>query len=144
MNNHTFIRKHKIHFSECDPAGIVFFPQYFVLFNDLIETWIDELLPEGYHGLIGARRVGLPTVHLEVDFKAVSKMGEDVWLSLEVERVGHKSLTLAWKCVGMDGVVRMAAQQTMVTTELDTHRSIAIPDDLKAAIEGAVSAARIG
>lgn len=144
MNNHTFIRKHKIHFSECDPAGIVFFPQYFVLFNDLIETWIDELLPEGYHGLIGARRVGLPTVHLEVDFKAVSKMGEDVWLSLEVERVGHKSLTLAWKCVGMDSVVRMAAQQTMVTTELDTHRSIAIPDDLKAAIEGAVSAARIG
>ena len=144
MNNHTFIRKHKIHFSECDPAGIVFFPQYFVLFNDLIETWIDELLPEGYHGLIGARRVGLPTVHLEVDFKAVSKMGEDVWLSLEVERVGHKSLTLAWKCVGMDGVVRMAAQQTMVTTELDTHRSIAIPDDLKSAIEGAVSAARIG
>jgi 4-hydroxybenzoyl-CoA thioesterase len=144
MNNHTFSRKHKIHFSECDPAGIVFFPQYFVLFNDLIETWIDELLPEGYHGLLGVRRVGLPVVRLEVDFKSVSKMGDDVWLSLDVERIGNKSITLAWKCEGVDGVVRMAARQTIVTTSLDTHLSIAIPDDLKAAIEGAVSAARNG
>ena len=134
MNTHAFSRKHKIHFSECDPAGIVFFPQYFVLFNDLIEAWIDELLPEGYHGLIGARRVGMPTVHLDVDFKAVSKMGEDVRLTLDVERIGHKSLALARTCVGMDGEVRMAARQTVVTTSLDTHRSIAIPDDLRAAI----------
>jgi 4-hydroxybenzoyl-CoA thioesterase len=38
MTDHTFKCKHKIHFSECDPAGIVFYPQYFVLFNDLIES----------------------------------------------------------------------------------------------------------
>ncbi|HTR11420.1 MAG TPA: thioesterase family protein [Paraburkholderia sp.] len=141
MTDHTFRRKHKIHFSECDPAGIVFYPQYFVLFNDLIESWIDELLPQGYHGLIGAQRVGMPTVHLEVDFKAVSKMGDTVWLSLEVERIGQKSLTLAWACSGGDGAVRMAARQTIVTTSLDTHASIAIPDDLRAAIERSPMAA---
>lgn len=135
VDGHAFSRKHKIHFSECDPAGIVFFPQYFVLFNDLIEAWIDALLPDGYHGLIGARRIGMPTVHLDVDFKAVGKMGENVLLSLDIERIGHKSLALAWKCVGMDGVVRMAARQTIVTTSLDTHHSIAIPDDLRTAIE---------
>jgi 4-hydroxybenzoyl-CoA thioesterase len=131
---HTFSRNHKIHFSECDPAGIVFFPQYFVLLNDLMESWVDELLPEGFHGLIGERRIGMPTVHLDVDFKAVSKMGDEVRLSLDVERIGHKSLALAWTCAGMDGVVRMAAKQTIVTTSLDTHQSIAIPDDLRAAI----------
>jgi 4-hydroxybenzoyl-CoA thioesterase len=90
---------------------------------------------EGYHGVIGPRRVGLPTVHLDVDFKAVSKMGDEVWLSIDVERVGQKSFTLAWACTGVDGVVRMAARQTIVTTSLDTHQSIAIPDDLRAAIE---------
>ncbi|RQH02784.1 acyl-CoA thioesterase [Paraburkholderia dinghuensis] len=135
MDVHMFSRKHKVHFSECDPAGIVFFPQYFVLFNDMVEAWIDEILPEGFHGLIGARRIGIPTVHLDVDFNAVSKMGEHVWLSLDVERIGQKSLTLAWTCVGVDGVVRMAARQTMVMTSLDTHLSIAIPDDLRAAFE---------
>ncbi len=137
MPRPTFTRQHKIHFSECDPAGIVFYPQYFVLFNDLIESWIDTLLPDGYHGLIGARRTGMPTVRLEADFKAVSKMGEQVWLALDVERLGQKSLTLAWTCTGADGVVRMAVRQTIVTTSLDTHRAIAIPDDLRAAIERA-------
>lgn len=136
----TFSRRHKIHFSECDPAGIVFYPQYFVLFNDLIESWIDELMPEGYHGIIGVRRVGMPTVHLEVDFKAVSKMGDEVTLSIDVQRVGQASLTLVWACTGSDGVLRMSATQTIVTTSLDTHKAIAIPDDLREAI--VASAAR--
>jgi len=141
-NAPVFRRRHKIHFSECDPAGIVFYPQYFVLFNDLIESWIDALLPEeGYHGVIGARRVGMPTVHLEVDFKAVSKMGDEVWLSLDVERIGQASLTLAWACAGTDGVLRMSARQTIVTTSLDTHKAMPIPDDLRSAIEGAAKQA---
>ncbi|WP_322070039.1 acyl-CoA thioesterase [Paraburkholderia bannensis] len=138
--NPTFSRQHKIHFSECDPAGIVFYPQYFVLFNDLVEAWIDELMPEGYHGILGARRVGMPTVHLDVDFKAVSKMGDQVTLALYVQRVGQASLTLAWACTGSDGVLRMSATQTIVTTSLDTHKAIAIPDDLREAI--VASAAR--
>lgn len=139
---HTYTQRHKIRFSECDPAGIVFYPQYFIVFNDLIESWIDTLLPDGYHGLIGARRVGLPTVRVEADFKAVSRMGDDVELSLDVERIGEKSLTLAWACTGADGVVRMAARQTLVTTSLDTHRAIAMPDDLRAAIGRAAAAGR--
>ena len=138
----TFRRKHKIHFSECDPAGIVFYPQYFVLFNDLIESWIDELIPQGYYGVIGARRIGMPTVHLEVDFKAVSRMGDEVWLSLDVERIGNKSLALAWECRGVDGVVRMAARQTLVTTSLETHLAIPVPDDLRVAIERAAGTAQ--
>ncbi|MBB3257691.1 4-hydroxybenzoyl-CoA thioesterase [Paraburkholderia bannensis] len=138
----TFSRPHKIHFSECDPAGIVFYPQYFVLFNDLIESWIDTLMPEGYHGILGARRVGMPTVHLDVDFKAVSKMGDAVTLALYVQRVGQASLTLAWACTGADGVLRMSATQTIVTTSLDTHKAIAIPEDLREAI--VASAARAG
>jgi 4-hydroxybenzoyl-CoA thioesterase len=50
-----FARPHRIHFSECDPAGIVFYPQYFVLFNDLVEAWVDSLIPGGYAGFIGKR-----------------------------------------------------------------------------------------
>lgn len=38
MSPMKFSRPHRIRFSECDPAGIVFYPQYFVLFNDLLET----------------------------------------------------------------------------------------------------------
>jgi len=128
----TFTRERVIRFSDCDPAGIVFYPQYFVMFNALVEDWIDAL-DIGYRKLIIERRVGLPTVHLKADFRAVSRMGDRVTLALAVERVGSRSITLALQCHGADGV-RMAMQQVLVTTSLETHHAIEIPADLRAAL----------
>jgi 4-hydroxybenzoyl-CoA thioesterase len=132
--NHRFVRPHRIRFSECDPAGIVFYPQYFVLFNDLLEAWIDSMLGIGFSGWILQRRFGLPTVRLEADFKGVSRMGDDVELSLEVQRLGARSLTLQLACHGRDGSLRMQVLQTVVTTSLETHAAISVPDELRAAI----------
>jgi len=134
MTHSLFQRTRRIRFSECDPAGIVFYPQYFVMFNDLMEAWVDELVTDGFRGLIIERRVGMPTVRLEADFRAISRMGDLVTLELEVERLGNKSLNLAWRCLGEDGELRMGAQQTIVFTSLDTHRAIAVPDDFRQAL----------
>jgi len=133
-----FQRPHRIRFAECDPAGIVFYPQYFVLFNGLVEDWIDHLLPEmgGFAGTIGEQRCGLPVVRLEAEFKAISRMGDDVVLSLDVTHLGHKSLTLALACCDRAGQPRMQAVQTIVTTSLETHAAIAIPSYLRQALEG--------
>lgn len=127
----------RIRFSDCDPAGIVFYPQYFVMFNGLLEDWVDGPLGIGFADLVSRRRIGLPTVRLEADFRAVSRFGDDVELSLEVERLGGKSLTLALRCCAAgSGELRMAMRQVIVTTSLQTHAAIAVPADLRAAIEG--------
>jgi len=126
----------RIRFSDCDPAGIVFYPQYFVMFNGLLEDWVDGPLGIGFAELVSGRRVGLPTVRLEADFRAVSRFGDDVVLSLAVERLGGKSLTLALECrAAGDGELRMAVRQVIVVTSLESHRAIAMPADLRAAIE---------
>jgi 4-hydroxybenzoyl-CoA thioesterase len=130
----TFQKIHKIKFSECDPAGIVFYPQYFVLFNDLIEEWVNSILPSGYEGIIVGRRIGMPTVHLEVDFKAIARMGEEILLSLKVLHLGNSSIKLAWAASGKDGVIRLNVNQTIVMTSLETHRPIPLPDDIRAAM----------
>src|SRR5262245_40437085 len=131
-----FVRERRIRFADCDPAGIVFYPQYFVLFNGLVEDWIEERLRVGYRSLILGRRVGLPTVRLEADFRAVSRFGDRVGLALEVERLGRRSLTLQLRCTGRDDdALRMSLRQVIVTTSLENHRSIDIPTDLRAAIE---------
>lgn len=133
-----FVREKRIHFSECDPAGIVFYPQYFVMFNDLMETWVDEGLGIGFARLIAERRIGMPTVRLEADFKAVSRMGDPVRLSLAVAQLGTRSLTLALAChgVGEGGgdELRMSVRQVIVTTSLQTHRAIEVPQDMREAI----------
>lgn len=123
-----------VRFSHCDPAGIVFFPQYLVMLNDVVEAWFCERLGIDYAQLIGPRRIGMPTVRLECDFVAPGRMGEALTFSLGVERVGGASLALAHRC-RLGEHDRFRARQVLVATSLDTHQAIPLPADLRAALQ---------
>lgn len=111
----------------------MFFPQYLVMFNNLVEDWVTEGLGISYAELVGRRRIGLPTVSLNCEFIAVSNMGDEVALGLSVERIGTSSIRLALGCHhGPEERVRVL--QVLVTTNLDTHRAIPIPADLRDAM----------
>lgn len=134
MTDKHFSRKWTIHFSHCDPAGIVFFPQYLVLFNNLVETWFTEGLAIPYAEMIAARRTGLPTVHLTCDFRKISQMGEQLDFCLRVKRLGTRSLTLQlW--AGEQQAPRVQVEQVLVFTSLESHKAIAIPADIRQALE---------
>ena len=122
-----------VRFADCDPAGIVHFAQYLVMLNTLVEQWFDEGLQIPYAQLIGARRTGLPTVRLEVDFTAVSRHGDLLALELAIARLGRSSLSLDAEIRGGDEL-RLRARQVLVCTSLDTHKAQALPDDVRAAL----------
>ncbi len=130
-----FERTVRIRFAHCDPAGIIFFPQYLVLFNGLVEDWFNDGLQAPYANMIARDRIGLPIVHLECDFRAITRMGEDVTLGLRVEKLGTRSLTLAMDCTGADGQLRVSARKVLVFTSLDSHGAIAAPKPIRAALE---------
>ena len=122
-----------VHFSHCDPAGMVFFPRYFVMLNNLVETWFTQGLGINYAQLIGERRIGLPTVSLQSEFVAPSRMGETLDFELQVTRLGQTSFTLA--VIGRSGPeVRLQLQQVLVTTALDGDHAIPIPPDVRIAL----------
>ena len=123
-----------VRFADCDPAGIVFFPQYLVMVNTLVERWFDEGLGIPYAQFVGERRHGLPTVRLEVDFTAISRHGDRLTQRLRVEHLGRSSLVLRHAFVGEDGTQRLAARQVLVCTSLITHRAQPLPDDVRAAV----------
>jgi len=123
----------RIRFAHCDPAGLVYFPQYLVMLNGLVEDWFTDGLGLPYAELLGPRRTGLPIVQLQCDFSAVSRMGDQVTLGLQVERLGNSSLTLALD-VRAGGELRMASRQVLVFTSLDTHKPVPVPDDVRQAI----------
>lgn len=134
-----FERTERIRFGHCDPGGIVFYPQYLVLFNALVEDWFTDGLGVSYADMLGRRKIGLPIIKLACDFRAISNMGDDVTFCLSVARLGGSSLTLDVDCrgPGPDGVerVRVSAHKVLVFTSLETHRSISVPPDLRAAIQ---------
>ncbi|SFD64132.1 4-hydroxybenzoyl-CoA thioesterase [Paracidovorax konjaci] len=128
-----FVRLRRVRFSHCDPAGIVFFPQYLILFHQLVEDWFNDGLGISYADMLGPRGIGLPIVRLECDFRAVSRMGDLLSLALSVERVGGRSLTLAFTARTEDEL-RVASRQVLVFTSLQTHRAMDIPADVRAAL----------
>lgn len=128
-----FERALRIRFAHCDPGGIVFFPQYLVMFNGLVEDWFTEGLGIPYAGLIGTRRVGLPTVKIESEFRAISRMGDEVTLGLAVEHLGRSSLTLTLDCRA-GAQQRVNARQVLVFTDLHTHRATPMPPDIRQAL----------
>jgi 4-hydroxybenzoyl-CoA thioesterase len=129
-----FVRDKLIRFHHCDPAGIVFYPQYFVLFNELVEDWFNAGLGLNYASFHQEQRLGTPMAHLECDFLAPSKIGEKLTLELCVKRIGRTSLTLA-----VDGRAdlepRVRATLVVVLASMETHRPVAIEGDLRARFE---------
>jgi len=130
----NFSAQRTVRFSDCDPAGIVFFPQYLVMLNGFVEQWFDEALRVPYAGLLGPRRTGLPTVRLEVDFTAISRHGDVLVLGCEIEKLGRSSLALRTHFHATDGELRLRARQVLVCTSLLTHKPQAWPDDVRRAL----------
>lgn len=120
-----------IRFAHCDPAGIVFFPRYMEMFNNLVEDWCRDELDISFADITTGHGYGLPTVHLDVDFVAPSMIGELLSATLRVLAVGTSSLRLAIVLQGPDGGDRVRAETVLVLTDPRAHRAVAIPDALR-------------
>src|ERR1700693_1118554 len=131
----AFTRSVLIRFPHCDPAGIVYFPHYFYMFNGLIEDWYTEELGYNYAEMIMGSQFGFPFVHIECDFKIPSRMGDVIDLTLLVERIGHSSLGVAIVC-HRDGTERLRARMVTAMMSIETRKPVPLPQGLRDTIEG--------
>lgn len=129
-----FSKEKLIRFQLCDPAGIVFFPQYFVLFHEVMEDWFNEGLGGDYSEFVLKRRMGLPIVKAECDFLSPNPMGDRLVIDLAVRTLGRSSLVLAFRG-HVDGRECVRAALTNVHTSLEAMKSVPIPDPLRASIQ---------
>ncbi len=130
----AFTRSVPIRFSHCDPAGIVYFPHYFNMFNGLIEDWYTQELGYNYAEALMGSQIGFPFVHIECDFKIPSRMGDVIDLTLLVERIGRSSLGIAIVC-HRDGVERLRARMVTAMMSIATRKPESLPPSLREAIE---------
>lgn len=123
-----------IRFHHCDPAGIVFYPQYFVLFNELVEDWFNEGLGIDFARFHVESGLGVPMGSIECRFLSPSKVGDILRLSLSVSRMGTSSLEL--RVSGQSaGETRVEARLTVVLASLQTRRSVPFSGELREKLE---------
>ena len=130
----AFTRSVTVRFSHCDPAGIVYFPHYFDIFNGLIEDWYKEELGYDYAELVMGSRFGFPFVHLDCDFKIPSRMAESINLTLLIDKIGRSSLTMCIVC-HVEGLERLRAHMVTAMMSLETRKPVPLPTALRGKIE---------
>ncbi|MBV7484369.1 thioesterase family protein [Bordetella sp. BOR01] len=130
-----FVSEVEVRFRHCDPAGIVFYPRYFEMINDFVEEWFDKGMGLPFHALHVDRKIGTPLASVQCDFTAPSRWHEKLRQELAVRRIGGASFTADVRFLGPDGGLRLKAALTIVTVDLRTMRSTAIPDDLRLRIQ---------
>ncbi len=121
-------------FADCDPAGIVFYPRFLEMFNNLVEDWCREGLKFTFEEIVIRRGWGLPTVHLEADFIAPCRLGEVLKANLFVRSMGTSSINADIVLSGPDGSDRVRGKVVLVLMDRQTTRALALPDELRSRI----------
>lgn len=130
----TFIKPYLIRLSHCDATGQVFYPNYFHIFNALVEDWFYEALEVPFDAFLIERGLSLPTVKLECTFTGPSRMGEQVDFWLTVTHLGRTSIRFSMG-VSKDGADRVRLHRVAVCVSQKTQRAVPIPQDVREKIQ---------
>jgi 4-hydroxybenzoyl-CoA thioesterase len=127
-----------IRFQHCDPAGIVFYPQYFHLLHEVQEDFLTHIgFPE--HELI-AQGFGLPIVDLKTRFIGMCRHGDRIEIALTLSRVGQASLGMHYEINGpskpgrSENEVKLVADAVVVFMRLQEGKAVPIPEPLRLAL----------
>lgn len=113
-----FTKQEEIRFKHVDFAGIVFYPRFLEMLNDLVEDWFAEALDRPF-SKIHEKQEGIPTVDLKVQFKKAARIGDILEKSLWVTNLGGASVTFGFEFKHSDGSTCLEGEATLVNVGLD-------------------------
>jgi 4-hydroxybenzoyl-CoA thioesterase len=125
-----FSTQRLIRFSHCDPAGIVYFANFFDMIGGLVEDWFREVVNLPFHEMHLQRRVGFPIVSTGCEFSRPCHLGDVLTLELSVAQLGRSSIEFRIRGhVAGDDKFRGRHKVAMIS--LDTFKAIPIPEDVR-------------
>ncbi|WP_332778051.1 acyl-CoA thioesterase [Polaromonas sp.] len=131
----------QIRFHHCDPAGIVFYPQFFYLLHEVQEDFLAHIgYPE--HQLI-ATGVGVPIVNLKTEFTGMCRNGDEVLITLDLPKLGHSSIGMHYEIHSYPRIIyagqspkslKLMADAVVVHSTVPQGKPLRIPDGLRHAL----------
>ena len=133
-----FTTQKLVRFHHCDPAGIVFYPQFYYLLHEVQEDFLAHIgFPE--HGLIAGGH-GVPIVDMKTEFLGMCRNGDELTMTLELTRIGGASVAIHYEihalrqagCASL--AIKLRADSIFVYSTVPQGKPLPIPDDLRAAL----------
>ena len=115
-----FIKEEQIRFRHTDFAGIVFYPRFLEMLNDLVEDWFDEALDRPFSKIHETN--GIPTVDLKVQFKNAARIGEILTKKLWVKELKNSSVICGFHFINQDDKTVLEGEVTLVNVVISEDR----------------------
>ena len=135
---HQCVARRTLAWGECDPAGIIFYPNYYRFMDEA--TW--ALFASVGYGAerMRAEHLSLPLVDARCEFLSSPKFGDEIELRSQVSRWGRSSFSLAHEFViAADGRLLARGNESRVWCRYEAGpgsplKSVPIPQDVRAAL----------
>jgi 4-hydroxybenzoyl-CoA thioesterase len=115
-----FTKQEKIKFKHIDYAGIVFYPRFLEMLNDLVEDWFEEALGRPFSKMHETN--GIPTVDLKIQFKNPARLGEVLTKKLWVIELRNSSILCGFQFVNEKEVTVLEGEVTLVNVKIAEDR----------------------
>ena len=133
-----FTVQKQVRFHHCDPAGIVFYPQFFYLLHEVQEDFLAHI---GFaEHLLIAGGTGVPIVDLKTEFLGMCRNGDQLTMTLELTRIGNASMGMQYEihgsptALGEPGAIKLRAHGVVVYSEVPHGKPVRIPDNMRSAL----------
>jgi acyl-CoA thioester hydrolase len=128
-----FRHRLRVRWSECDPQGVVFNPQYMsYLDHSFSELW-RAAYPGGYVAMLEAG-ADMVLAEATLRFRNSARFDEEIDVELSVTRLGNTALGTAAAIVRGEETL-LEADLRHVFINRGTAEKMRIPDDVRAALE---------
>lgn len=115
-----FIKEEKIRFKHTDFAGIVFYPRFLEMLNDLVEDWFEEALDRPFSKIHETN--GIPTVDLKVQFKNAARIGEVLSKKLWVKELKNSAVVCGFQFINQQEKTVLEGEVTLVNVAISKDR----------------------
>ena len=130
----AFSRERLIRFSHCDPAGIVYFVNFFDMVGGVVEDWFREAIGLPFQQMHLRQRVGFPIVNTGCEFFRPAHLGDTLRLELAIAKLGRSSIEFVVRG-SVGGEEKFRARHKVALVSLDTWRALPIPEDMRAKMQ---------
>jgi 4-hydroxybenzoyl-CoA thioesterase len=92
------VRAYRIEWQDCDPAGIVFYPRYFAIFDTSTTTLFEKALGMKKREFIKHYEfIGYPMIDTRATFHIPGIFGDDVEIHTAITELGKSSFSIEHK-----------------------------------------------
>jgi 4-hydroxybenzoyl-CoA thioesterase len=113
------VRTTRIEWCDCDPAGIIFYPRYFEIFDTSTTALIERVLGMNKFAYLKAYDfAGHPVVETRARFRQPTRFGDDISIETKLVECGESTLKLEHR-ISKGGALAVEGFETRVWAKRD-------------------------